>query len=303
MTQSDIISILEEEMSNSSSKLDELSGYDNASIEDVVIWYTETEKLLRVTANLTLKQAEHQVINQLRYAGHHILKAFTLEKTDPLYKDNTFEAYKHCLRAYYDVLDGFCLTFSDIIQNKVIYIEDKEERDALTQKIMTIIKDITEARFNENSRAKYYKYIVSQLIVGLNLLNEVIEKLSNDSLYRPKQELIEINQTLTERNRQLEVNIKSLKQKLDSKFNKFSTYLAISISIATLIGILFQGVFTNFFITNNHKIQILSQEKHTRNTPPLAQNTIKITTEQTQRTNKLEKNIPTPIKKEQNTSE
>lgn len=303
MSQSEIISILEKEMRKSSSRLDKLPNDNNISINDVEIWYTETEKLLRVTANLTLQQAEHQVINQLRYAGHHTLKLFKLKETDVNYKNNVLEAYKHCLRAYYDVLDGFCLTFSDIIQNKIIYIENEDKRKELTKKTIAIIKGITEARFKKDTRAEYYQYIVDQLIEGLSLLNEVIESLSTNLLHAPKQDLINSNLELTKRNRRLEAVIESLEQKLNSKFNKFGIQLAISIAIATLLAILFQGVFTNALITNNHKIQFLSQEEHVLSTLPVPEGTIKTTAKQTQITNELEKTIQTTIKKEPDTSE
>lgn len=49
-------------------------------IGNVQQWYFETEKLIRVLAN-TLPSTMSQPINQLRYAGHHVLKA-TAEPDD-----------------------------------------------------------------------------------------------------------------------------------------------------------------------------------------------------------------------------
>jgi hypothetical protein len=37
--------------------------------EDVKVWFFETEKLIRTTANLSLEVTSQQGINQLRYAG------------------------------------------------------------------------------------------------------------------------------------------------------------------------------------------------------------------------------------------
>jgi hypothetical protein len=69
------------------------------TLEDVKVWFFETEKLIRITANLSLEVTSQQGINQLRYAAHHILKSNKQE--------DTIEAYKHCKRAYYDTLDLF----------------------------------------------------------------------------------------------------------------------------------------------------------------------------------------------------
>jgi hypothetical protein len=75
------------------------------TLEDVKVWFFETEKLIRTTANLSLEVTSQQGINQLRYAAHHILKSNKQE--------DTIEAYKHCKRAYYDTLDLFILTLND----------------------------------------------------------------------------------------------------------------------------------------------------------------------------------------------
>ncbi len=59
-------------------------------------WYLETEKLIRVLANI-LPSTMSQPINQLRYAGHHILKAVTASEQEASYRVNVIEAFKHCM--------------------------------------------------------------------------------------------------------------------------------------------------------------------------------------------------------------
>lgn len=77
---------------------------DHIQLSQVRNWYLETEKLIRVLANV-LPSTMAQPINQLRYAGHHVLKAVTAPEQDASYRANVVEAFKHCKRAYYDALD------------------------------------------------------------------------------------------------------------------------------------------------------------------------------------------------------
>ncbi|PLA73426.1 hypothetical protein CYQ88_11305, partial [Hydrogenovibrio sp. SC-1] len=77
---------------------------DEIDFSTINIWYLETEKLIRILANI-LPSTMAQPINQLRYAGHHILKA-ALDGVEPQTKKaNLIEAYKHCKRGYYDAID------------------------------------------------------------------------------------------------------------------------------------------------------------------------------------------------------
>lgn len=73
--ESQLISLLENEAQADLSSLD-LPSLNEAEIklQHVRTWYFETEKLIRVLGNI-LPSSMAQPINQLRYAGHHILKA------------------------------------------------------------------------------------------------------------------------------------------------------------------------------------------------------------------------------------
>ena len=66
--------------------------------------YKRAEDMLHVLA-IDAEGADTAAINELRYAGYHVLKALS--------KDNEAEvteelrrAYRHCLRAFYEVCDG-----------------------------------------------------------------------------------------------------------------------------------------------------------------------------------------------------
>jgi hypothetical protein len=122
----DIISLLEREMKASIQDFNQDSD-SNITIEDVKVWFFETEKLIRTTANLSLEVTSQQAINQLRYAAHHILKSDKQE--------GVIEAYKHCKRAYYDTLDLFILTLNDRFVTSLVYVEDSEKRTNIAEKL------------------------------------------------------------------------------------------------------------------------------------------------------------------------
>lgn len=84
----------------------------NITVDNIKDWYFETEKIIRVLANI-LSVPMIQAINQLRYAGHHILKAQTNKDAT---QTNLIEAFKHCKRAVYDALDFYAYTLNDKYQ-------------------------------------------------------------------------------------------------------------------------------------------------------------------------------------------
>jgi hypothetical protein len=63
-----IISLLEQEMQASIQDIHKDSDSE-ITLEDVKVWFFETEKLIRTTANLSLEVTSQQGINQLRYAA------------------------------------------------------------------------------------------------------------------------------------------------------------------------------------------------------------------------------------------
>lgn len=122
----DLISLLEKESQANLNELDQPSINENEiNIENVKTWYFETEKLIRVLGNI-LPSSMAQPINQLRYAGHHILKA----QTDNTAKQsNLIEAYKHCKRAYYDAIDLYVYHTSEAYRDKLAFLPVEQSRE------------------------------------------------------------------------------------------------------------------------------------------------------------------------------
>lgn len=106
----------------------------------------ELEKLdaLFKKAELSIKGTEHQTntlfipaINELRYAGHHLLRYLT-DGDD----DNLISSQKHCKRAIYDAAEGPILKFlGDIAQ----FQDDYAEEACVTEVIPNYIELLTKA--------------------------------------------------------------------------------------------------------------------------------------------------------------
>ena len=260
LTSKNLINILETEMAADSILTENKQKNDkDITLTDVKEWYFEAEKILRVVSNITLNQAEHQVINQLRYAGHHIIKLSELSINDGSYHDNIVEAYKHCKRAYYDILDGYVLTLSDRFTNKINFIKDEDKRKELNKKINKLCISTVEPRFKFPSRQKYYSSIAENLIEGLRVLEEVNHLISEISVSENKTTLIKNNTILKNRINELESNLSNFERKQDSFISKLGIILAILLAISTAIAIPFQGYFTANKL-NKHEINITHQQ-------------------------------------------
>ena len=230
-----IISLLEREMQASIQDIHKDSDSE-ITLEDVKVWFFETEKLIRTTANLSLEVTSQQGINQLRYAAHHILKSNKQE--------DTIEAYKHCKRAYYDTLDLFILTLNDRFVTSLVYVKDLEKRANIAEKLKKILITIQTERFKTQARVDYYAIIQSQLIEGLNLLKELSLAVSISS---DMQKVIDENEQLRDHNNKLESDAEKHIQKQSAKITRNSYLFAILIAILTPVGLLFQGSLTDYF--------------------------------------------------------
>lgn len=209
----DIISLLEREMKASIQDFNQDSD-SNITIEDVKVWFFETEKLIRTTANLSLEVTSQQAINQLRYAAHHILKSDKQE--------DVIEAYKHCKRAYYDTLDLFILTLNDRFVTSLVYVEDSEKRTNIAEKLKKILIKIQTERFKVQTRVEYYDSIQSQLIESLNLLEELslAASISSDTQEQELQKVIDENEQLRNHNNKLENDVEKHIQEQSAKITK-----------------------------------------------------------------------------------
>lgn len=102
-------------------------------------------------------------------------------------------------------------------------------------------------RFKTQARVDYYAIIQSQLIEGLNLLEELSLAVSISSDIQKLQKVIDENEQLRDHNNKLESDAEKHIQKQSAKITKSSYLFAILIAILTPVGLLFQGSLTDYF--------------------------------------------------------
>jgi hypothetical protein len=229
---------------------------NSIDFKHVHTWYLETEKLIRILANI-LPATMAQPINQLRYAGHHISKA-ACNADKKLIKSNLTEGYKHCKRAYYDSLDLYVYHMSDIFRSKVSLLAQDNELD---DKIIAHIESFTKLRLESESRIDYYASVSKTLLEGLSLIAGINKKLKEsgvtDKLLSNQSVLIENEKILTEENRKLkqdynhlDLEVKTALEKADKRQSKRFNIFFIILAFVTAFSILFQGYFTEKLITS-----------------------------------------------------
>lgn len=163
----ELIKLLETDMIKDIRHID-VQDENSIDFDDVRQWYMEAEKLIRVLANI-LSVPMFQAINQLRYAGHHVLKAQSNEEKR---QSNLIEAYKHCKRAVYDALDFYVYKLSE---NYRVLLPALDSNNAFKVEslLKNHIKQINQCRTNRDSRIDYYNEIQKTLIEGLELIEEL----------------------------------------------------------------------------------------------------------------------------------
>ncbi|MBC8386229.1 MAG: hypothetical protein H8E09_00135 [Gammaproteobacteria bacterium] len=148
MENSELISLLEKEMQEDIASIDiPADEENNITIGNIKEWYFEAEKVTRVLGNI-LSVPMNQAVNQLRYAGHHILKAQTDKKAA---KPNLIEAFKHCKRAVYDALDFYVYTLNERYRILMPYL-DSQNAIKLERVLHEHIKEIHIARSENGNR-------------------------------------------------------------------------------------------------------------------------------------------------------
>lgn len=158
--------------------------------------YKEAEEALYVAevehGNLSMPS-----INQLRYAGHHLLSALTGEEVDS--KEAMKKAEHHCQRAIYDASDSVIVYF---LENIRLFKKDFKNVEILPnfpayadirEKAREGMDFITKARADGESRHQYYKGC-REIVVILRQCNNRMEdaredlnkaiRLKNQDVYR-----------------------------------------------------------------------------------------------------------------------
>ncbi|SMM99871.1 hypothetical protein SPONL_941 [uncultured Candidatus Thioglobus sp.] len=212
---------------------------EECNIEDICVIYLMVEKLIRVIANTVKDQSSHQAINQLRYAGHHILKHYT-QKQD----NNLQEAYKHCVRAHYDMLDYYVLKLSSIFQEKITLISDKETRASLLEQAEKSIKRIQQSRFDSSDRERYYQTIQNFIFEDMRLIVAVNKALAD---FGYTEEILKDKKILIESNLELQEIIDNKLKKESKKEDRFNKIVITVVALTTMSGLLFQGSLTDYW--------------------------------------------------------
>jgi hypothetical protein len=236
----------------------------NIDLKVVKDWYFATENLARVVSN-TLQSTAPQTVNQLRYAGHHILKATTCVQSNKTeIQSNLIEAYKHCKRGYFDALDLFVYETNRIFQSRVTDIEDPSKKQHIIQHLLDIIQTINAQRLSAETRVEYYSFLQKELVKAQALFAEI------NALTLPKVTALEMDladaledreRIETERNHYESQNQK-LVDEIKNTRAKTSNYLIVGLAtvfatIALAIATLYQGYFTskNIVAESSHTIK------------------------------------------------
>lgn len=188
---SELIDLLEQEMRSDLLEIN-ISKEDEASltIDNVKEWYINTEKLVRVIANI-LGEVLHQPINQLRYAGHHLVLHYSSSRPQ---SSDLVEAYKHCKRATYDALDAYLFSLNQKYSNHLPYLTS-QAGIKLEHQVLTLINESIKFRAESTTRIEYYQKVMSQVVAGLRLIEQVNEAFREtgypDALLKEKQQIVD----------------------------------------------------------------------------------------------------------------
>jgi len=261
MEKSELIGILEKEMLDDITSIDiQAEDEDNITEKNIKEWYFEAEKVIRVLGNI-LSVPMNQAINQLRYAGHHVLKAQTDKK---VYKPNLIEAFKHCKRAVYDALDFYVYTLNERYRILMPYL-DSQNAIKLERLLHEHIKEIHLARTKNGNRIDYYQCIQNTLIKGLKLIEEINEIQRETGvakeLHINKKSLIDDNHRLQGHLTTLQNKNDVLEGKIASRFSFFSIFFALLLTLGVIVGL----ILANAYIVNKHDVTF-THEKHQQST-------------------------------------
>lgn len=258
-----LISVLEGEMRKDIQSIDVPSeAEDGVNIGTVRDWYFEAEKVIRVLANI-LSAPMNQAINQLRYAGHHILKA----ETDPnIAGPNLVEAFKHCKRAVYDALDFYVYSLNEKYRLLMPYL-DSQNAIKLERLLHEHIKRIHLARTSNANRIDYYRGVQEGLIDGLKLIEEINEIQRETGVARElrlnKRLLVDENHRLQGYLDTLQNKNKELEDKISSRFSAFSLAFSLAVTVGLSLGVPIGLIITDAYITTKHEVAFTSEDNRT----------------------------------------
>ena len=236
LSDSELIKLLEKEMSGDVNDFDIPPAEEHLiDIQNVCDWYLSAEKLIRVLGN-TFSSPTVQSINQLRYAGHHILKA-QISKDD--YQSNLVEAFKHCKRAVYDAYDFYIYQLNEYYRSLMPYLTSDRALE-LERLIRDLIIEITECRDQSKTRINYYSGVQKTFIKGIEIIQELNtmqrEAGISDSILISRRQLAMENSRLEKERIDLVAENKKYKQIMGDKGNRLGIALTVAVALMALIG-------------------------------------------------------------------
>lgn len=259
---SELIALLEKEMQQNLLQINlDKNEEDLISVQVVADWYINSEKLIRVIANI-IGQPLHQSINQLRYAGHHLV-AYSL--SDKAHNADLIEAYKHCKRSTYDAFDTYLYSLSQRYFSVVPYLEPVVAT-SLGRELSKFIEESASYRTKADRRIEYYDELRSQIIPGLELIqkfNEEVSKTTLPALLASGKEKI-IQELIAAQNNEakLEANNNQLREEVEalaSEQGKALGWRGITlgwVGIAVTVIVVALSAVVPFFTESKHKITL-----------------------------------------------
>ena len=246
MDNSELIKLLEAEMAGDIGEFD-VPPQDEQAIDlaKVMEWYVSAEKLIRVLSNI-FSAPVFPSINQLRYAGHHILKAQLCGNTQER-QSNLIEAFKHCKRAVYDAFDFYIYRLNEYYRSLLPYLS-VEKAVELEQQVKDLLMEINDHRDRARTRIAYYTGVQKSLVKGLEMvasLNKLIREsgLSEEMLKSQLQlgsDIVQLRSHLDAaqtRLEQAERQVARYSQIASNKGTVLSIAVTVGVAIATYLGL------------------------------------------------------------------
>lgn len=261
---SKLIELLKKDMEEDLVEIDiNKDDEDSISITSVHHWYTNSEKLIRVIAN-TLGEPLHQSINQLRYAGHHLLSYLSTDSPENK-KADLLEAFKHCKRSTYDAFDAYIYWLHQRYSGLTPYLNSEASKE-IECEILNLIEQNHLQRQNSKSRIEYYNGVNAQVIAGLNIIQKMNIEIRKEGvtkeLVAKKEQLAIEAQKAKASYKQAREDINNLRATNADMLSQLNQKSAFKGNILTWFGIfattaiMAASAISNIFVQKEHSIEL-----------------------------------------------
>lgn len=259
-----LIELLEKEMHRYLLNIDiPVQQESTLDIKEVCKWYIEAEKLIRVLANI-LNAPMNQAINQLRYAGHHVLKA---QCSDDGKQQNLIESYKHCKRAVYDALDFYVYKLNEYYR-VLLPLLNSQDAIKVERLLKDHIREINQCRTGNETRIEYYTGIQNKLVDGLRLieqLNEIQRETGiTEKLFQEKSQLCSEISVLNKHVKLLQDEIASREAKDESRSYKLALIITLILAAGTFFGLV-----SDTFLPSYHEVTYSQKQQEVLSSSPI----------------------------------